>query len=410
MPKHTRVAAAAAVAVAVLVLLAVVLLRGGDEKGEIVRGASHRGFPLRGSLAKDDDAIAGAVDRWREVVAKRSESDDDTTFHGPDADDDVTVLWAGRVGERDTVMLEGGDLVAELTRQGQLGWGVAGTSLRDSDETPDVPVAAGHSIVVPDDGAPWQYVNADRFSSGDALIADGLVSIINSTPKGFVIPERADAASDGQTEIYLAGIGGRLLTSPRDFADLRKALTGGDARAVWLAAHASQRRLTELAEDDPQRALRAPQPLRIVWTGKLPKRPHAAIVEQGRFSAQSVALGHGEAAGEQDTNEDATEGEILLGFGTGGLSGSNRGAAVGSNRGGAVVAGSFISLDDVPYLVLAGIGVKTIHALVGDREIVRSGPAAIIPAAPLARTGTPPDTVIYGRAADGDVIAPLATN
>jgi len=403
MPKPTRVAAAAAVAV--LVLLAVVLLRGGDDdrgrKGEIVRGASHRGFPLRGSLAKDDDAIAGAVDRWRQVVAKRSESDDDRTFHGPDANDDVTVLWAGRVGERDTVMLEGGDLVAELTRQGQLGWGVAGTSLRDSDGTRDVPVAAGHSIVVPDDGARWQYVNADRFSSGDALIADGLVSTISSTPRGFVLPERADAASDGQTEIYLTGIGGRLLASPHAFADLRKALTGGNARAVWLAANAGQRYLTELAEDDRRRALRAPQPLRIVWTGKLPKRPHAAIVEQGRSSAQSVALGHGEAAGEQDANEDATEGENLLGFGTAGLS--------GSNRGGAVVAGSFISLDDVPYLVLAGIGVKTIHALVGDRELVRSGPAAIIPAAPLARTGTPPDTVIYGRAADGDVIAPLAT-
>ena len=402
MPKPTRVAAAAAVAV--LVLLAVVLLRGGDDdrgrKGEIVRGASHRGFPLRGSLAKDEDAIAGAVDRWRQVVAKRSESDEDRTFHGPDANDDVTVLWAGRVDERDTVMLEGGDLVAELTRQGQLGWGVAGTSLRDSDGTRDVPVAAGHSIVVPDDGARWQYVNADRFSSGDALIADGLVSTISSTPKGFVLPERADAASEGQTEIYLTGIGGRLLASPHAFGDLRKALTGGNARAVWLAANAGQRYLTELAEDDRRRALRAPQPLRIVWTGKLPKRPHAAIVEQGRSSAQSVALGHGEAAGEQDANEDATEGENLLGFGTDGLS--------GSNRGGAVVAGSFISLDDVPYLVLAGIGVKTIHALVGDRELVRSGPAAIIPAAPLART-TPPATVIYGRAADGDVIAPLAT-
>ena len=402
MPKPTRVAAAGAVLV--LVLLAVVLLRGGDDdrKGDIVRGAPDRGFPLRGSLAEDDDAIAGAVDRWRQKVAKRSESDDDTTFHGPDASDDVTVLWAGRVDERDTVMLEGGDLVAELTRQGQLGWGVAGTSLRDGDRTPDVPVAAGHSIVVPDDGARWQYVNADRFSSGDALIADGLVSTTNSsTPRGFVLPERADAASDGQTEIYLAGIGGRLLTSPHAFADLREALTGGNARAVWLAANAGQRYLTELAEDDPQRALRAPQPLRLVWTGKLPMRPHAAIVEQGLSSAQSVALGHGEVAGEQDTNEDATEGENLLGFGTDGLS--------GSNREGAVVAGSFISLDDVEYLVLAGIGVKTIHALVGDREIVRSGPAAIIPAAPLARTGTPPDTVVYGRAADGEVIAPLAT-
>ena len=335
------------------------------------------------------------------MVAKRSESDDDTAFHGPDANDDVTVLWAGRVDERDTVMLEGGDLVAELTRQGQLGWGVAGTSLRDGDGTPNVPVAAGHSIVVPDDSARWQYVNADRFSSGDALIADGLVSTINSSPRGFVLPERADAASDGQTEIYLTGIGGRLLTSPHAFADLREALTGGNARAVWLAASAGQRSLTELAEDDPQRALRAPQPLRIVWTGKLPKRPHAAIVEQGRSSTQSVAIGHGEVAGEQDTDEDATEGENLLGFGTTGLS--------GSNRGGAVVAGSFINLDDVPHLVLVGIGVKTIHALVGDREIVRSGPAAIIPEAPLAPTGTPPDTVIYGRTADGDVIAPLAT-
>jgi hypothetical protein len=289
----------------------------------------------------------------------------------------------------------------ELTRTGQLGWGVTGTSVRDPKETSEMPVAAGHSIVLPDDGERWQFVNAGRFGSSEGLIGDGLLSTNDSSPEGFVLPEQAPSAADGQAEVVLTGLGGRLL-SPRSLTDLRTALKDGFARALWRAAEAGQRPLDELAEDDRQQSfLREPQRFSIVWTGKLPARPRAAIVSQGRDAAQSVGLGYGKVGGEQDTNYDPKEGNALLGFGAAGLS--------GSNLEGAAVAGAFVDLDDLPYLVLAGTGVKRLHALVGDRELVRSGPAAIIPATSLARTGTPPDTVIYGRAENGDVIAPLAS-
>jgi len=404
MPRRAPVLLAAAVVV--VAVLAFLVLRGGDDdggggKGEIVRGAPDRGFPLRGSLAEDDDAIAGAVARWRKVTARRAESEDPPTFEGPDPGDEVTVLWAGRVGHDDRVILEGGDLVGELTRTGQLGWGVTGTSVRDPKETPDMPVEAGGSIVLPDDGERWQFVNAGRFGSGEGLAADGLLSTNDSSPEGFVLPERAPSAADGQAEILFTGLGGRLL-SPRSLTDLRTALKDGYARALWRAAEAAQRPRDDLAEEDRQQSfLREPQRFSIVWTGKLPARQRAAIISQGRDQAQSVGLGYGKVGGEQDTNYDPKEGNALLGFGSAGLA--------GSNLEGAVVAGTFVELDDLPYLVLAGTGVEKLHALVGDRELVRSGPAAIIPATSLARTGTAPDTVVYGRASNGDVIAPLAS-
>ncbi len=95
------VAGLATVAVGVVLVL---VLRGGDaEKGETVLGKPARGFPLRGSLAADDEAIAAAVSAWRERAKEdddEDEADDATDNLRPDEDEDVLVLWAGRVGEQ----------------------------------------------------------------------------------------------------------------------------------------------------------------------------------------------------------------------------------------------------------------------------------------------------------------------
>ena len=45
--------------------------------------------------------------------------------------------------------------------------------------------------------------------------------------------------------------------------------------------------------------------------------------------------------------------------------------------------------------------------LVGDREITRRGPVAVLDALAFGKLGKRPDTVIYGRTAGGEVVAPL---
>ena len=68
-------------------------------------------------------------------------------------------------------------------------------------------------------------------------------------------------------------------------------------------------------------------------------------------------------------------------------------------------AGAFTTFDNFPYLVLAGAGaVKTLHALVGKDEIDRKGPLAIIDARRFDEK-TRPDSVFFGRTADGAVVA-----
>jgi len=402
MPRRAPVPIATAVVAAAFLLAGC----GGDDgggAGRVERGDPAVGFPLRGSLAKDDKAIDGAVAAFRKATAKARKNENvDHTWLGPDANDRVTVLWAGRVDDRDQVIAEGGDEVAQITRLGQLGWHVDGTSLRDPSRTRGMPLGAGSSVVVPDDGQRWTYVDASGHATADGLLTDGLFVNASSDPEGFVLPADDDAAPNGPMA-YLPGIGGRTF-SRRSFADLRAALDDGGARALYLAAAEGQRAVADAAKASPQsQDLRRLQPLQVVWTGRLPDRPHAAVVAQGRDSAESVALGYGKQGGRNQVNHDPKEGAQLLGFGAGGLA--------GSNTEGAVVAGAYVELDKLPYLVLAGLGAKTLHALVGGREVTRPGPAAVVAAEPLlpADTRTAPDTVVFGRDEHGQVIAPLAT-
>ena len=194
-----------------LVLLTVVVIavvfvtsRGDDEpKGETERGAP--GFPLRGSLADDTDAIDTAVAEWREETAedaKEAEEDDDDGDDAetrdrharrPDSGDDVTVLWIGRVDEREEVaVLESqGGLLALLTRrESGSSWFVRSERVHTgNDFRGNVPIGVGDAILTPARNE-WRYVDAGYSSSyqdvGDGLLwADGSVGA-----DGFVLPQR----------------------------------------------------------------------------------------------------------------------------------------------------------------------------------------------------------------------------
>lgn len=383
-----RVLALAAAGAAAVVVAAVVLIGGGGgDAGEIVHG--RPGFPLRGSLAHDDQAIGAAVAEWRKQSAEKAKDPDaDHALRGPDDDDTVTVLWAGHIADEDVVVAESDEEVGELSHQGSLGWSLDGVTARDRLETSDVPVGAGGAMVLPDSGR-WRYVDAAVLSRG-VRRADGLLYGNDPSPEGFVVPATDNVVDPA---VYIAGVGGRKLSRP-DLAALRRGLAAGGARALWRAADAGQTALDDAARDAPFLHAGDAQPLTVVWTGRLPGHRHGAVIGEGRGSGTSLALGFGEAPKTANGAGRKDEGGVLLGFGS-----SRLGSRQDSR---AAVGGAYVQLGDSPYLAVAGTGVKTLTALVGRRELSRPAPFALIPASDASS-----DTVVFGRDAHGAVIAPL---
>ena len=165
-------------------IVAIVLVtgRGEEPEGQTERGL--RGFPLRGSLANDTDAIDAAVKEWRDEIAEDKaddEEDDDgkdlahraRDARRPDEDDDIAVLWIGQVDEReDIAILESRGLAAELARRrGGDSWFLRSERLRDEDSGGDFPIEVGESVLVPE-GETWRYVDAS-YSSATRTPATG---------------------------------------------------------------------------------------------------------------------------------------------------------------------------------------------------------------------------------------------
>ncbi len=267
-----------------------------------------------------------------------------------------------------------------MQRGGGRDWYASGESSRDSDRTTGMPVGTSNFVVVPT-GERWRSVDASD-SSGLSEVGDGLFSVSSSEQEGFVLPESGAGSGDDQVSIYVAGVGGRFM-SPEAFAGLEDALAAGYARALWAATDEAQRNVDNEVKRLPTvpRELRTPPPLEVVWTGRLPDHPQAAIIAQGRGRAQALALGYAAPPDEEDSNDDFIVGAQLLGFGDPGRSSFDASETA--------VAGEYVELDDVPYLVLAGTGVETLHALVGDREVSRRAPAAVIDARPFAQLQRP---------------------
>jgi hypothetical protein len=283
----------------------------------------------------------------------------------------VSVLWAGHIREDDA---------------------------RDGPrrlEASDVPVGAGGAIVLPDSGQ-WRYVDAAVLSGGVSR-ADGLLFGYDSTLEGFVVP----TTDDVDPAVYIAGVGARRVSRP-GLAARRRTLAAGGARALWRAADAGQTALDDDARRDEQSFGHAgdTQTLTVVWTGRLPGRRHGAVVSEGRGPGMSLALAFGEVPKNENSAGKQDEGSELLGFGSSRL---GRRADAGE-----AVGGAYVQLGELPYLAVAGTGVKEITAIVGRHTLSRSALFALIPATPLEpRSGKATDTVVYGRDKYGAVIAPL---
>jgi hypothetical protein len=392
-------------AVLAIAVVAVVLVtsRGEDPEGQTELGMN--GFPLRGSLTDDTKAIDAAVAEWRaEIAEDEEEAEDDDDDDGdspetrarnarrPDPDDDITVLWIGRADERQEVaILESRGLLAELTRrEASGGWFLSGERLRtDDDFRGFVPIGVGDAILAPDRNE-WRYVGADSDGYDDA--GDGLFwSDGGGSADGFVVP--TEPVSD-EVPIYITGVGGRSMR-PEDYDVFTEALDTGYQRAVWLAADQA----ADLATDDQELHIPdSPPGFSVVWTGEVPGYEHAAMVLDGdQYSSRRAAvLAYGDQV---ERSEDEDEGFVRLGTAVPG-----RDLIDAPNT---FAAGAYTDFDQFPYLILAGAGaVETVHALIGTEEVTRKAQVAIID----ARRFDPkdrPDTVIFGRTANGEVIAPF---
>jgi len=385
----------------IVIAVVFVISRGDDEpKGVTERGAP--GFPLRGSLADDSEAIDTAVAEWREETAedaKEAEEDDDDgddaetrARHArrPDESDDVTALWIGRVDEREELAIlesQEGLLAALTRRESGSSWFICSEQVRTGDDfRGNVPIGVGDAILTPDRNE-WRFVDAG-YSGGYEDVGDGLLWAGGGAGSdGFVLPQRP--VSDG-VPIYVAGIGGRLV-GPEAYEAFTQALESGYERAVFLATEQASEQLQEerdFADDQPPA-------LSVEWTGEVPGYEHAALVLHGdAYSGQRAAVvGYGDRP---DRSEDKDEGTIRLG---------TAGKPPYTGDPNTFAAGAFTAFDNFPYLVLAGAGaVKTLHALVGKDEIERKGPLAIIDARRFDEK-TVPDSVLFGRTADGAVVA-----
>ena len=93
-------------ALAVVLLVAVVLVAGASDDPElkVINGAAAAGFPLRGDLDGDSDAIRAAADAWLAFDA-RQVGDSGVLDH--DEDMEMRALWAGRLRDTKTVILTG---------------------------------------------------------------------------------------------------------------------------------------------------------------------------------------------------------------------------------------------------------------------------------------------------------------
>ena len=390
----------AAITVLATALVVVLLMRGGEEErpaGRVTDGGA--GFQLRGSLASDEAAIAAAVSAWRDRPEKEADDDDEAANDTPDPlagrrpeqDDDVDVLWAGNVDRyTDVAILHSAELVAALERRPDGEWHVEDEVRHERFDTSGLPLGVGDWILTPD--GQWRAVRVGR-GLGPKEVADGLFRADGLDDEGFVLPQDRGRERLG---LYVVEAGARLI-EPQALTALEAAMADGQGRAVYQAAYAAQQPLTEEAErGTATRELLAPPMLEVLWTGRLQGRPHAAVVSQASAYRRALGLGFGEVPSDEEVERTATEeerdadkaGSELLGYGR-----------VGLGRRSALFGGAYVELDRVPYLVVAGRDVASLHVLVGDREITRRGPVAVLDALAFGKLGKRPDTVIYARTA-----------
>jgi hypothetical protein len=361
-----------------LVVLVVVLVTGGGPSPKIERGDGSR-FPLRGSLADDQDAIDDALKAWKDGRGGPAKS---RLARVTDAD--VHLLYAGNVGDRDIVIISQGSRLIAMHQPLDRGWVVGGA--RENFEAFDgTPVTIDDAVLLP--AGDWTYLPL-RDNTRPALLADGLISQGNAyggLDPGFAV-EETDAVRGKLTKVYDTKAGGFSV----DAESLRRIMDASRRPGELTAIHAA------LVQDDAEPiTLSGYRPLEVLWTGRLPGVRQAAIV--ARSNVHKLGLG---LVRDPDDLVSGAE-SISLGSQLSQLSSKRRALTDPPYVGATYVGG-----DEEPLSLVAAAteSVDRIEFLVGTRRFSRPGPVAVVP---VDWDALKTDAVVVGRTAGGTVIAPL---
>jgi hypothetical protein len=359
-----RVFIGAGVALAIVVALYVI---GRDPNPDLKIERGEAAFPLRGSLADEDAVIEAALEGWKEHRGAAGKSK--TARVEPD--EEVTLLYAGKVAGRQIVVLSQRRRIIALHDENDLGWVVGGA--RDGFDAFDAaPVTLDNAILLP--SGDWQ--NLPLQASDDAQNVDGLIAGDGELDDALVLETREPSpAEQGKLFDTVAG------TLRIDAATHRKLLAAQRVPGRLTAVHAA------LGEAHDPEAQRDQQTLDMLWFGKI-------------LDAQSAVVG--------------LDGPRALGLGSvddpDGLISSAYARDLGSRSsplGGGGVGAEYVEDDARRVLVVAGAPVAdTLEVLAGDKRITRPGPVAVVPVDWDPREV---EAVVYGRTKDGAVVAPLAS-
>jgi hypothetical protein len=365
----------------VLVVLAVVLVtRGGGPSFEVERGDGSA-FPLRGSLADDQGAIDDALEAWRDG---RGAAADGRAARINDHLD-VHVLYAGRVEDRDVVIVRQGDRLIAMHQPFDRGW-VVGEAQDNFASFDASPVEIDDAVLLP--VGDWTYLPM-RAHATQPKIVDGLISSGSAyggeVEPGFVVegglePVRNKGARVFDTEAGLFRIDDRTLGRIADASRHPGRL---------LAIHAA------LVGDEDEPPGRRAVPVDVLWTGRVPGVREAAVVARGNPHRLGLGL-----VRKPDGLVSSAE-SVSLGARTSPL-GAHRRDFFDEPYVGAAYVGD---RDGPTTLVAAATGsVDRIELLVGTRRLSRPRPVAVVP---VDWDTTTTDAVVLGRTARGAVIAPL---
>lgn len=410
----------AALGVLGLILLVVLVGRSGDDDPElrIVRGAPSAGFPLRGDLAGDDDALRAAAAEWLE----EDREDDDDVFGERDDEVEITALWAGRVGDDRAVILAHERTAALVTadheHDGEPLWSLNHTLPIADAEAPAIVPFEGAILVADDAKGVFRTADRSGASAQDGLWrADGRSGLASPGEGVLVLPDGLThrrftsgkqppaivvTGEDSVVRTVGTGLADRLARDPLSF--------DGPALQRFVAA---ARGSSGDDEDRRPPSLDGPARVEIVHDGPLEGIGPTTVVSVGADEATGgvrprvvAAVGGSSVAGA----EGAERIDLQVGDERNARDGlrASRGPAMGA----AYVRRNADDPADPPLLLLAADrSVRSFELLAGTRRVTRPGPVAVVRAPWKTPDGSrrfdrTTDVVLFGRTAGGAVVRP----
>jgi len=398
--------------VAVIAVIAVVVASSSDDDGPTLR-ISHSdegGFPLRGGAKADDPMIEEAAEAWLADDAR--EGDDGVLDHDGEA---MRVLWAGRLGDSETVVLAADRHAALLRRKLDPKGAFSVRGIDEIRNAQDPRIISFRAAVLVDDQAEPAFMPA-RVQENDVAPHDGLWTAGGRYAASELLPAGALAVRNGlrryvgeRSPPATVVTGEQLSTWIVDDALLDKLMPG----TTTFAPPAYQRfvaAVTPRTSTDGERRQwdrgGEPPELRLVQDRSLPVLGSTMVLTAEGSAARDQMLAA--TGGSWTAGKDEAE-PVNLSPPT------SDDEAYGGD--GPPLAAALVdrATDERPWrdlsvFVAGGPEIDTIEVLSGRETVTRPGPVAVIPL-PEATDGASDtrirgDLAVIGRTAGGRVVVP----